>query len=203
MHRVNSLVADWVHRSAPSTWLHVFWLGFLLPVVATFPENCLCDTTIRVEARPNSSAVFLDRGMITVDYDVPLAYVGASTDGDGPGNSGNTVRVLVSADGVDLAVQPVESVTLNQMPGSPLVNSGTFSFYNPSSQFVQISGSGVCVLEKNQPVRSLYPVYQEWMVLNGQTAIVGGDTPRPVLAQRLLLKVLPPERLSPLRTSAP
>jgi hypothetical protein len=155
----------------------LFWLMLLLAELEMFPEHCLSNTTISVEARPNSSEVFLDRGTITVNYTFPLISAGASTDASGQTSSQNTLRILVSAGGVELAAQPIENPTVTQGDGSSTSNSGTFSFYNPSSQFVRISGWGVYIREIPWRFPSVYAAFQEWTVLNGQTTIVGGDTP--------------------------
>ena len=146
------------------------------------PVNSLCDTTISIEARPNASQVFLDQGTITVHYTIPLTFVGTETDGGGPSNTGNTVRILVSTGSVDLAVQQIANLTFTQVSGVPALTFGTFSFYNPSSQFLQISGSGGYVRELPRVIPSIYPAFQQWIVFNGRTTIVGGDTP-PGLSQ--------------------
>ena len=141
-----------------------------------FPVNSLCDTTISIEARPNPSQVFLDQGIITIRYTIPLTFLGTQTDGGGPSNTGNTVRILVSTGSVDLAVQQIANLTFTQVDVPALVF-GTFSFYNPSSQFLQISGFGGYEREVPRVIPSIYPAFQQWIVFNGRTTIVGGDTP--------------------------
>jgi hypothetical protein len=141
-----------------------------------FPVNSLCDTTISIEARPNPSQVFLDQGIITIHYTIPLTFLGTQTDGGGPSNTGNTVRILVSTGSVDLAVQQIANLTFTQVDVPALIF-GTFSFYNPSSQFLQISGFGGYEREVPRVIPSIYPAFQQWIVFNGRTTIVGGDTP--------------------------
>jgi hypothetical protein len=149
-------------------------LGFML-FELLFPSMSVCDTTISVDARPNPSQIFVNEGTITVNYSITLTVVGTGSDGGGPTDTGDSLRISVSAGGTDLIVIPVESFTVAQ--GTSTVSYGTFSFDNPVSQFLEISGSGGYVREITRPIQSIYPLFQQWTVLNGQTTIVGGDTP--------------------------
>ena len=176
MLRGNRAFGNGGRRSSLLLWWILPGVTLLLSGIVC-PVNSLCDTTISIEARPNASQVFLDQGTITVHYNIPLTLVGAETDGGGPSNTGNNVRILVSTGPVDLVVQPIANLTVTEVPGVPSLTSGTFSFYNPSSQFLQISGTGGYIREVPQVISSLYPAFQQWTVLNGRTTIVGGDTP--------------------------
>ena len=135
----------------------------------------LCNTTIIVDARPNPSQVFVNKGTITINYSITLTFFGTTSDGGGPSDTGDNLRISVSAGGADLLVKPIESFTVSQ--GTSTISYGTFSFDNPVSQFLEISGSGGYVRKVQSPIQSIYPLFQQWTVLNGQTAIVGGDTP--------------------------
>jgi hypothetical protein len=149
----------------------------LVPVVAEMSVDCCrCATTINVDARPNASEVFLNQGVITVNYTIPLVFVDGGTDGSGPSGSGNTLRITVSAGDTELAVEPVENPRISQTPGQFTINYGTFSFYNPTSQYLRISGSGAYVLAEKELFISIYPTFREWGVPNGETTIVGGNT---------------------------
>jgi len=140
-----------------------------------FPSMSVCDTTISVDARPDPGQVFVNEGTITVNYSITLTFAGTSTDGGGPADTGDSLRVSVSAGGTNLIVRPVESFTVAQ--GTSAVSYGTFSFDNPVSQFLEISGSGGYVREVRSPIQNVYPLFQQWTILNGPTTIVGGNTP--------------------------
>jgi hypothetical protein len=137
------------------------------------------DTSLNVEARPNGAEVFLNPGTITVSYTLPVIFAGASNDGGGPGGGGpgaltnHGLVITVKAGNQQLVDYEVSNPSISQ--SGTVLNTGSFSFYNPAAQLVDISGSGTYV--RNVPGRfpGLYPVFQEWTVLNGKTTVVGGD----------------------------
>jgi hypothetical protein len=141
------------------------------------------DTTIDVEARSNAAKVFLNPGTITVNYTLPLTYFYAATDGGGPGGENGPgglshgLEITIMAAGQELANHLILHAALTNGPNEPALIAGTFSFYNPVAQSVAISGSGTYTLFIHLPVNSVYGASRDWVVLNGPTTIVGGDTP--------------------------
>jgi hypothetical protein len=132
--------------------------------------------TISLVARPNAADIFLNPGIITVSYTLPVMFAGSATDGGGPGGGGpgiltdHALRILVMASGQTLAEYQISNPSMAE--DGTVLNGGTFSFYNPIAQFVSISGSGTYIrILKNDG--SVYPQYQEWSVENGQTVFVG------------------------------
>jgi hypothetical protein len=147
------------------------FLGIIL-----FAAPGYSDATISVEAHPNASRVFLDSGIVTVNYSLPVTFTGSEHDGNGPGAPGaHGLGIELVAGGQLLATHSVQVTDVLSV--GTMIYSGTFSFNNPIAQFLDISGSGTFVYEPPQKIPSIYPVFRQWTVLNGQTIIVGGDTP--------------------------
>jgi hypothetical protein len=144
-----------------------------------FVGSCFGDASLIVDARPDPAQVFLGRGTITISYTITLAPSDGGTDGSGPVSAADTIRISVSGGDLNLGVQPVEKPPIGQSISEPTTISGTLSFYNPRSQFLQISGSGLYVTEVSPRFPSIYPSFREWIVLGGQTTINGADNPGP------------------------
>lgn len=137
-----------------------------------------CDNTLNVVAQPDAAEVFVAAGSITVNYKIPLTYLGAQTDGGGPINEVSGLKVIVMAANEPLAEQEINyplSAASGPSGSAPVV--GTFTFYNPVPQTVSISGSGTYTHILQQRVQGLYQSFREWIVLPGQTTISGGETP--------------------------
>jgi hypothetical protein len=160
------------------------YIGVLVVISsALLVSSGYCATTLNVVARPDAAEVFVGAGRITVNYEIPLMYLGAQTDGGGPINDGSSLKVIVMAANQTLAEQEINyplSAASGPSGSAPLV--GTFIFYNPVPQTVSISGSGTYTYILQQRVQGLYQSFREWMVLPGQTTISGGETP-PSLSQ--------------------
>jgi hypothetical protein len=142
-----------------------------------------CDNTLNVVAQPSAAEVFVAAGTVTVNYKIPLLYLGTQTDGGGPINEGSGLKVVVMAADQPLAEQEINyplSAAIGPSGSTPVV--GTFTFYNPVPETVSISGSGTYTYILQQPVQGLYQSFREWMVLPGQTTIFRGETP-PSLSQ--------------------
>jgi hypothetical protein len=153
---------------------------------ALLASSGYCDTALNVVAQPDAAEVFVAAGSITVNYEIPLMYLGAQTDGGGPINEGSGLKVIVMAANQLLAEQKINyplSVASGPSGSAPVV--GTFTFYNPVPQTVSISGSGTYTYILHQAVQGLYQSFREWMVLPGQTMISGGETP-PSLSQTVV-----------------
>src|ERR1700722_5397523 len=71
----NRRIGYWRHNCISALILNLV----LLATVAYSNE------TISVDARPNAGEIFLDPGTITVNYTLPVMFVGSGTDGGGPG----------------------------------------------------------------------------------------------------------------------
>ncbi len=163
-------------------WSLILSLGILTAVGHS-------DTTINVEARPNAAKVFLNPGIITVNYTLPLMFFYSATDGGGPGDGGSGggatpawggshgLEITITAAGQELANQEIVHPFLANGPNESVLIAGTFSFYNPVGQPVGISGSGTYVYFIHVPINSVYGASRAWIVLNGPTTIVGGDAP--------------------------
>ncbi len=147
--------------------------------VVFFASNCSCNTNISVEAHPTSSQVFLNPGTITVDYSLPVQLIGAEHDGNGPGAWGDhALQITIVAGAQVLAIHSVQVTDfLSAGTVATAIYKGTFSFTNPVAQYVGISGSGTFVYTPPIKFESVYPNFREWTAVNGQTAVVGGDTP--------------------------
>jgi hypothetical protein len=165
-------------------------LGYIgVPVllgIALFVSSGYCDNTLNVVAQPDAAEVFVAAGSITVNYKIPLTYLGAQTDGGGPINEGSGLKVIVMAANQPLAEREINyplSAASGPSGSAPVI--GTFTFYNPIPQTVSISGSGTYTYILHQTVRGLYQSFREWMVLPGQTTISGGETP-PSLSQTVV-----------------
>src|SRR5258708_1576773 len=148
----------------------------LLLLLGTLTAVGRSDTTINVEARPNAAEVFLNPGTITVNYTLPLTYGYAATDGGGSGGASHGLEVTITAAGQELVNHLILHAALENGQTESVLIAGTFSFYNPVAQSVAISGSGTYVLFIHVPVNSVYGASRDWLVLNGPTMIVGGDT---------------------------
>lgn len=156
------------------------FLGFFVVLgIVFFASNGSCDTTISVEAHPTSSQVFLNPGTITVDYSLPVQFIGAEHDGSGPGSLGDhALQITIVAGAQVLAIHPVQVTDfLSAGAVATTIYKGTFSFTNPVAQYVGISSSGTFVYTPHIKFESVYPNFREWIAVNGQTAVVGGDTP--------------------------
>jgi hypothetical protein len=136
--------------------------------------------TISVDARPNAGEIFLNPGIITVNYTLPVMFAGSGTDGGGPGGisdpgvlTNHGLQIVVTAGGETLANYQVNYPSVAQ--DATVLNDGTFSFYNPIAQMVAISGSGTYVYNLWNEER-IYPQFQEWTVKDGQTVFVGDST---------------------------
>ena len=102
--------------------------------------------------------------------------MGAEHDGNGPGFLGDHgLQITVVAGAQVLTVHPVQVTDF--LSTATTVYRGTFSFTNPVAQYVGISGSGTFVYTPHIKFESVYPNFREWIAVNGQTVVVGGDAP--------------------------
>ena len=146
--------------------------------IVLFALNGSCNTTISVEAHPTSQQVYLNPGTITVDYSLPVQFMGAERDGGGPGSPGDHgLQITIAAGTQVLAIQPVHVTDYLSVHDTTTVYEGTFSFANPVAQYVSISGSGAFAYSPNVRFQGIYQNFREWIAVNGQTVVVGGDTP--------------------------
>jgi hypothetical protein len=142
-----------------------------------FVTNGYCESTLNVVARPNAAEVLLNAGTVTVNYTLPLTYAGAGADGGGDIVGGSTLRVIAMAGGQRLADQQIDSpLSFSEASSQDVTVMGTFSFYNPQAQVVSISGSGTYTFTIQQRFEAIYPTSRQWMVLPGQTTILGRET---------------------------
>src|SRR5258708_13321623 len=88
-------------------WSLILSLGILTAVGHS-------DTTINVEARPNAAKVFLNPGIITVNYTLPLMFFYSATDGGGPGDGGSGGGATPARGG-----SPRPLITLTPPPQEP------------------------------------------------------------------------------------
>src|SRR5580704_5106441 len=97
-----------------SYWQDHFMSALILNLVL-LATVAYSNETISVDARPTAAQIFLNPGIITVNYTLPVTFAGSVTDGGGPGGAGpgfltnHGLQIVVTAGGETLTNYRIES----------------------------------------------------------------------------------------------